>query len=110
MPSFTPNLLQCEAHAMEVDLAVLGRGGGRRAPQHSTATGPPKAQARPDPGQIRDIWEPGNPEVWNPIEPLRQRFQNFGPTGTLASKISRFPNHSGNPFHLRYWQLGWAPG
>ena len=25
---------------------------GRRAPQHSTATGPPKAQARPDPGQI----------------------------------------------------------
>ena len=32
--------------------AVLGRGGGRRAPQHSTATGPPKAQARPDPGQI----------------------------------------------------------
>merc|ERR1711965_740780 len=48
---------------------------------------------------------------WNPcdkdfrsldlLEPLRQRFQNFGPTGTLASKISRFPNHSGNTFHLR---------
>ena len=49
---------------------------------------------------------------WNPcdkdfrildlLEPLRQRFQNFGPTGTLALKISRFPNHSGNTFHLRY--------
>ena len=24
------------------------------------------------------------------LEPLRQRFQNFGPTGTLASKISEF--------------------
>ena len=24
------------------------------------------------------------------MEPLRQRFQNFGPTGTLASKISEF--------------------
>ena len=46
--------------------------------------------ARPDPGQIWDIWELGNPEVWNLMEPLRQRFQNFGPTGTLASKISEF--------------------
>ena len=37
---------------------------------------------------------------WNPcdkdfrildlLKPLRQRFQNFGPTGTLASKISEF--------------------
>ena len=56
----------------------------------NTAMGPPKAQARPDPGQIWDIWEPGNPEVWNPMEPLRQTFQNFGPTATLASKISEF--------------------
>ena len=40
------------------------------------------------------------------MEPLRQRVQNFGPTGTLASKISRFPNHSGNTFHLRYYGQG----
>ena len=75
----------------------------------------------PKPGPTQARFEiSGNLEIqkfgipWNPcdkdfrildlLEPLRQRFQNFGPTGTLASKISRFPNHSGNTFHLRYYQ------
>ena len=58
-----------------------------------------RRRARPRPGNL-EIQKFGIP--WNPcdkdfrildlLEPLRQRFQNFGPTGTLASKISRFPD------------------
>ena len=68
-----------------------------------------RAHPRPKPGPTQARFEiSGNLEIqkfeipWNPcdkdfrildlLEPLRQRFQNFGPTGTLASKISRFPD------------------
>ena len=39
-------------------------------PNHLATRGPtrPKAQARPGPGQILEIWEPGNPEIWNPTK------------------------------------------
>ena len=46
---------------------------------------------------ILEFWTCWNPcdkdfRILDLLEPLRQRFQNFGPTGTLASKISRFPD------------------
>ena len=104
------------AWALGGPVAVLcwgaAAGGGR------PSTAPPRAHPRPKPGATQARFEiSGNLEIqkfgiqWNPcdkdfrilglLETLRQRFQNFGPTGTLASKISRFPNHSGNTFHLR---------
>ena len=36
------------------------------------------------------IWVKNIFRILDLLEPLRQRFQNFGPTGTLASKISEF--------------------
>ena len=64
------------------NLAWVGPGLGLGWARGSAVLGHPPPAA---------VWELGNPEVWNPMEPLRQRFQNFGPTGTLASKISIFP-------------------
>ena len=104
------------ALALGGPVAVLCWGARRPPPRHSTAL--LRAHPRPKPGPTQDRFEiSGNLEIqkfgipWNPcdkdfrildrLEPLRQRFQNFGPTGTLASKISRFPNNSGNTFHLR---------
>ena len=34
----------------------------------------PKAQAWPAPGQILEIWEPGNPEIWDPKNEKKWKF------------------------------------
>ena len=76
------------------------------------STALPRAHPRPKPGPTQARFEiSGTLEIqkfgipWNPcdkdfrfldlLETLRQRFHNFGPTGTLASKISRFPDAAG---------------